>query len=101
MSRELSVRGIGVLALVSGCVITYLSVISPLLAASRQAESVTTSLKGTGITPLILAFGIAYTFFPARATALLGHTQRPTRLGWVFATSGCWASRCTCGAKAD
>ena len=85
MSRELSVRGIGIMALVGGTVIAYLSVVSPLLAASRHEESVTTTLKGTGITPMILAFGVVYTFFPARATALLGHPQKPTRLGWVFA----------------
>ena len=85
MNRELSVRGLGVLALVGGSVIAYLSVISPLLAASRHAESLTTSLKGTGITPLTLALGMAYTFFPAKATALLGHPQKPTRLGWIFA----------------
>ena len=84
MNRELSVRGIGILALVGGSVIAYLSVVMPLLAASRHEESVSTTLKGTGITPLILALGIVYTFFPARATALLGHPQRMTRLGWTF-----------------
>jgi hypothetical protein len=84
-NRQLPVRGIGILALVGGSVVAYLCVISPLLAASRHAESLTTSLKGTGITPLVLALGIAYTFFPAKATALLGHPQKPTRAGWVFA----------------
>jgi len=84
MNRQLSVRGIGILALVGGTVIAYLSVVSPLLAASRHEESVTTSLKGAGITPLILALGIVYTFFPERAAALLGHPQKPTRLGWAF-----------------
>lgn len=84
MNRELSVRGIGILALVGGSIIAYLSLVLPLLAASRHEESVSTTLKGTGITPLVLALGIVYTFFPARATALLGHPQRMTRLGWAF-----------------
>jgi threonine/homoserine/homoserine lactone efflux protein len=85
MNRQLSVRGIGLLALLGGTLVAYLSVVSPLLAASRHEESVMTTLKGTGITPLILALGVVYTFFPAKATALLGHPQKPTRLGWVFA----------------
>ena len=84
MSREISARGLGIFALIGGSVIAYLSVVSPLLDASRHAESVTTTLKGTGITPLVLALGIVYTFFPTRATALLGHPQRMTRLGWMF-----------------
>lgn len=84
MNRELSVRGSGIVLLVCGSVIAYLSVVSPLVAASSHEESVSTTLKGTGVTPLALALGIVYTFFPAKATALLGHPQRMTRLGWVF-----------------
>ncbi|HEY5993659.1 MAG TPA: hypothetical protein VIU46_03565 [Gallionellaceae bacterium] len=97
MSRELPVRASGILLLVSGSVIAYFSVVSPFLAASNHEESVSTTLTGTGltplalarlmgagVTPLILALGVVYTFFPARATTLLGHPQRMTRLGSVF-----------------
>lgn len=85
MSRELSVRGMGILLFICGSAISYFCVVSPLLAASHHEENLTISIKGIGITPLILALGIAYTFFPAGATELLGHPQKPTRLGWVFA----------------
>ncbi len=84
INRELSVRAIGFLLLVGGTVLAYLSVVSPLLAAARNEDVVSFSLEGTGVTPLVLALGFAYTLFPARATALLGHPQKPTRSGWVF-----------------
>jgi len=84
MNGDFSVRGCGILALVGGSVVAYLSVVEPLLAASRHVGRVSIFFKGAVITPLILATGVVYTVFPATATVLLGHPQRPTRLGWAF-----------------
>lgn len=83
---ELHVRGYGVLGLVCGAGIAYLSIAAPLLAAARHSQSVSITLKGAAITPLALAFGAVYTLLPNRASAILGHPQRPTKMGYVFAT---------------
>jgi threonine/homoserine/homoserine lactone efflux protein len=83
---ELPVRGYGVLGLVCGAGIAYLSIVAPLLAASRHAPSVSITLKGAAITPLALAFGIVYTLLPTQAGAILGHPQKPSKMGYVFAT---------------
>lgn len=85
LRRELSSRGFGISTLLVGSVIGYVGVISPLEAASQHDASVRVSLKAIGITPLLFATGIVYTLFPAKATALLGHPQQPSRAGWLFA----------------
>jgi threonine/homoserine/homoserine lactone efflux protein len=84
MNRQLSARGIGVVALTSGSLLTFLCVLLPLFQASHHEEHVSISLKGIGLTPLILAFGTAFTFFPKTAPALLGHPQKPTWFSYVF-----------------
>ncbi|HSP61825.1 MAG TPA: hypothetical protein VLQ90_02480 [Pyrinomonadaceae bacterium] len=83
---ELPVRGFGLLGLVCGAGIGYLTIVAPLLAAARHAQSVSITLKGAAITPLALAFGAVYTLLPNKASAILGHPQRPTKIGYVFAT---------------
>jgi threonine/homoserine/homoserine lactone efflux protein len=83
---ELPVRGFGLLGLICGAGIAYLAIVAPLLAAARHAQSVHITVKGAAITPLALAFGAVYTLLPNQASAILGHPQRPTKMGWVFAT---------------
>src|SRR5215211_5863772 len=46
MDRQVTERGIGVFALIGCGVLTYLSIVSPLLAASRHEASVNFSMKG-------------------------------------------------------
>jgi hypothetical protein len=83
---ELPVRGFGLLGLICGAGIGYLTIVAPLLAASRHAPSVPITLTGAAITPLALAFGIVYTLLPNQASAILGHPQQPTKMGYAFAT---------------
>jgi len=83
---ELPVRGFGLLGLICGAGIAYLTIVAPLLAAARHAPSVSITLKGAAITPLAFAFGAVYTLLPNQASAILGHPQRPTKMGYVFAT---------------
>ncbi|MFN0021669.1 MAG: hypothetical protein ACKVP0_25760 [Pirellulaceae bacterium] len=87
LRRELSSRGFGIGMLLIGSVIGYVGVISPLEAASHHDATVRVSLKAIGITPLLFATGLVYALFPAKATALLGHPQQPSRLGWLFAAA--------------
>ena len=84
MDRQLSERGIGVLALVGCGVLTYLSIISPLVAASRHEESVSLSLKGAVVAPVRLAIGLINVFMGDRAAQILGRRQKPSALGWVI-----------------
>ena len=84
MSRELSDRAIGVFALVGTGVIAYLSIISPLLAASRHEESVGLSLKGAVVTPVIFAIGIINVVMGEKARTIIGRRQAPSPLGWVI-----------------
>ena len=84
MDRQLSERGIGVLALVGCGILTYLSIISPLVAASRQEESVSLSLKGAVVAPVLFAIGLINVFLGDRAVQILGRRQKPSALGWVI-----------------
>ena len=84
MDRQLSDRGIGVLALVGCGILTYLSILSPLIAASHHQESVTLSLKGAVVTPVLLAIGLINVVMGDRAAAILGRRQKPSALGWVI-----------------
>jgi hypothetical protein len=84
MDKQLSERGIGVLALVGCGVLTYLSIISPLVAASRHEESVTLSLNGAIVAPVLLAIGLINVLMGDRASKILGRRQKPSALGWVI-----------------
>ena len=83
-SRELSTRGIGILALCCGLGLAYMSILKPLLDASNGAQSVSMSLKGTIITPMIITIGIIYTFWEEKGKRLLGPPQQPTLVGWLI-----------------
>src|SRR5260221_5734179 len=84
MDKQLSERGIGVFALVGCGVLTYLSIISPLVAASRHEESVSLSLKGAVVAPVLLAIGLINVLMGDRAAQILGRRQKPSALGWVI-----------------
>ena len=84
MNRQLSERGIGVFALIGCGVLSYLSVIAPLVAASRHEESVTLSLKGAVVAPVLLAIGFINVCMGDRASKILGRRQKPSALGWVI-----------------
>jgi len=84
MNKPLSERGIGVLALVGCGVLSYLSVVAPLLAASRHAESVNFSMKGAVVAPVLLAIGVINVAMGDRASRILGKRQKPSALGWVI-----------------
>ena len=84
MDRQLSERGIGVLALIGCSVLSYLSIVSPLLAASRHEESVSPSMKGAVVVPVLFAIGIINVAMGERASQILGRRQKPSPLGWVI-----------------
>ena len=84
MDKQLTERGVGVLALVGCGVLSYLSIISPLLAASRHEESVSFSMKGAIVVPVLLAIGIFNVMMGERASQILGRRQKPSALGWVI-----------------
>ncbi len=84
MDKQLTERGIGVFALVGCGVLSYLSIVSPLLAASRHGESVSLSMKGAVVVPVLLAIGIINVVMGERASQVLGRRQKPSALGWVI-----------------
>lgn len=84
MNKPLSERGIGVFALVGCGVLSYLSIVAPLLAASRHAESVNFSMKGAVVAPVLLAIGVINVAMGERANRILGRREKPSALGWVI-----------------
>ena len=84
MNKPLSERGIGVLALIGCGVLSYLSIVAPLLAASRHEESVTFSMKGAVVAPVLLAIGIINIALGEQANRILGRREKPSALGWVI-----------------
>lgn len=74
------------LALIGCGVLSYLSIVAPLLAASRHAESVTFSMKGAVVAPVLLAIGIINIAMGDRASWILGRREKPSALGWVIYT---------------
>jgi hypothetical protein len=84
MSKPLSERGIGVLALVLCGVMSYLSVVTPLLAASRHEEEVSFSMKGVVVAPMLLGIGVIHVTMGDRASSILGRREKPSALGWLI-----------------
>ncbi len=85
--QESSERAIGIIFLVCGLGATYLSVISPLIAAMQQEPRISITLKGAIVTPLLLGFGVVYTILGPKATPILGDLQhRLSAIGLVFST---------------
>lgn len=84
MNKPLTERGIGVLALVGCGVLSYLSIVGPLLAASRHEESVNFSMKGAVVAPVLLAIGVINVAMGEQANRVLGRREKPSALGWVI-----------------
>ena len=78
-------RWIGFFMFIGGGALAYLSVISPLLAASRHEEDVSISMKGVMLAPALLVIG-GFLFFLGneRAGELFGTREKPSALGWVI-----------------
>jgi uncharacterized membrane protein YkvI len=84
MNKPLSERGIGVFALIGYGALSYLSVVAPLLAESRHAESVNFSMKGAVVAPVLLAIGVINVTLGGRANRILSRREKPSALGWVI-----------------
>jgi hypothetical protein len=65
-------RRIGLILLGCGIALSWFSVLEPLKEARNQAESVSTSLKGTLLVPFGLGLGFVYSIFPRFALRVLG-----------------------------
>ena len=84
-------RWLGFFMFIGGGVLTYLSIISPLLAASRREEDVSISLKGVMLAPALIVLGLILFFMGNdRAGQMFGSRQKPSALGLVicFVTAG-------------
>ncbi len=78
-------RWIGLLMFIGGGVLAYLSIISPLLAASHREEDVSVSLKGVMFAPALIVIGLILLFMGnERAGQLFGTRQKPSALGLVI-----------------
>ncbi len=78
-------RWIGLFMSIGGGMLAYLSVVSPLLAASHHEEDVSISLKAVMLAPTLLILGLILLLMGNdEAGRLLGSRQRPTPLGWVI-----------------
>lgn len=67
---------------IAGGVLAYLSIISPLLAASHHEDDVSISLKAVIFTPALIIIGLILFFLGNdRAGQLLGSRKNPSPLG--------------------
>jgi hypothetical protein len=78
-------RWIGFFMFFAGGVVAYLSIISPLLAASHHEEDVSVSFEGVMIAPALIILGLILFFMGNdRAGQLFGSRQKPSALGVVI-----------------
>ena len=78
-------RWVGLFMFIGGGVLAYLSIISPLLAASHHEEDVSISLKAVIFTPALIIIGLILFFMGNdRAGQLLGSRKNPSPLGIVI-----------------
>src|SRR3954454_1384934 len=78
-------RWIGCFMSIGGGVLAYLSIVSPLVAASHHEEDVSISLKAVMLAPALIILGFILLFMGNDgAGRFLGSRQRPTPLGWVI-----------------
>jgi sterol desaturase/sphingolipid hydroxylase (fatty acid hydroxylase superfamily) len=83
-NKQLTERGIGILALVCSGVLTYLGVFQPIWDAAHHKASVSLFMKAAIVAPMVLALGLVYTILGDKAARFLGPRDRPSGLGWVF-----------------
>lgn len=70
---------------IGGGVLAYLSIISPLVAASHHEDEVSVSLKAVIFTPALIIIGLILFFMGNdRAGQLLGSRKTPSPLGIVI-----------------
>ena len=78
-------RWIGLTMFIGGGVLAYLSIVLPLLAASRHEEDVSISLKGVVFVPGLILFGlILFVMGNDRAGQMFGSRRKPTALGLII-----------------
>ena len=78
-------RWIGFFMSLGGGVLAYLSIISPLVAASHHEEDVSLSLQAVMLAPALIILGLILLFAGNDgAGRLMGSRQRPTPIGWVI-----------------
>jgi hypothetical protein len=79
-------RGVGIFALAGSFVLGCLFVISPLIDASRHAESVELHLTATVMVPVCFIIGLAQTILGDKSERILGlmRGQKTTPLGWAL-----------------
>jgi hypothetical protein len=80
----LKVRLGGLLLLLIGAFLAYISVYEPLQAAARGDEKVSLSLKGAIVCPMALILGATLLVLGRRAQAVFGTRERPKPAVWVF-----------------
>ena len=70
---------------IGGGVLAYLSIISPLLAASHHEEDVSISLKAVMLAPALIMLGLVLFFMgDDRAGQMFGTREKPSALGLVI-----------------
>ena len=84
VNQGMSERGFGVFAIVGGCVLIYLGIVSPILSAMHHEDEVSISMLLAGIGPLSLIIGLVYTILGDSTAKYLGPRQCPSALGYVF-----------------
>src|SRR5258708_455428 len=77
-------RLLGLAMLVIGGVLAYFCIYSPMEAAARQAPSVSLSLKGAILCPLMLVMGLIYLPVGEHVVAFFGTRQAPKPAAWVL-----------------
>lgn len=88
LDKELTPRGVGILALCFSPVAIYLAVVQPLMAISTGQTPEKPAILSFALACFLPLVGIAYTFFPARAEKALGSWKKePAPLGWCIWTA--------------
>ena len=82
--RQRSARWIGFFMFIGGGVLGYLSIVLPLMAASRHEEDVSISFKGVVCVPALVIIGlILFVLGNERAGQMFGTREKPSVLGGV------------------
>jgi hypothetical protein len=84
---RVSVRAVGILALLGSMVLTVVFVYLPYRDMLAGAPSVSVSLMGVVLIPLSFGLGVAYGIVGEPATRLLGHRHQPTAARWIMSVT--------------
>ena len=83
-SIEVSPRLVGWIVLIMGVGAAYVGVLEPLRGAAQHADLVSLSLKGTIVTPLLMANGVLYAFAPKWMEQFIGSPPKPSKKVGIF-----------------